>query len=313
MYYPYLRAKQNELLALRELSSENPGQKSICPIIQPISRSMNSLKKAIEELNKNGMEFALILNPNEGDFGHKNIEFYNEEVAEMMRGVDKWIPAFLYTRNGKDAIMKLMEECRPRRAMVIFRSGLDKDDSDTKEILGSADVEYVVNDFGNSIPSGLVTELKGYGKKIIRIDKCFTQKMRNAEYAKEDDERFSSVPFTYEGDCLDGYSDYTTLPADFIEGGMLPYAMAIHITYLKNNEQINVHHFVSDSNETNNDVRGKFFEAAIKAKSFFKDKPRTKSVNELLDRSDSPNGYPGLGYVKKLSIKNHLELILSLS
>ena len=35
-------------------------------------------------------------------------------------------------------------------------------------------------------------------------------------------------------------------------------------------------------------------------------------VEELILKANDSNGYPGLGYLKKLSIKNHLELILSL-
>jgi hypothetical protein len=38
----------------------------------------------------------------------------------------------------------------------------------------------------------------------------------------------------------------------------------------------------------------------------------TKAVSELIDKAEKDYGYPGLGYLKKLSIKNHLELIKSL-
>ena len=36
---------------------------------------------------------------------------------------------------------------------------------------------------------------------------------------------------------------------------------------------------------------------------------RTSAVDELIEKAKSDNGYPGLGYIKKLSLKNHLELI----
>ena len=93
---------------------------------------------------------------------------------------------------------------------------------------------------------------------------------------------------------------------------MLPYALAIHLTYRKNEEQLYIHHFVSDSNQTNNDIRGKFREAAIKVEPFYTDKIKTEAVKEIIEKANSSDGYPGLGYLKKLSVKNHLELILSL-
>ena len=33
---------------------------------------------------------------------------------------------------------------------------------------------------------------------------------------------------------------------------------------------------------------------------------------EIIEKANASEGYPGLGYLKKLSVKNHLELILSL-
>ena len=36
------------------------------------------------------------------------------------------------------------------------------------------------------------------------------------------------------------------------------------------------------------------------------------AVKELIEKASDSEGYPGLGYLKKLSVKNHLQLILSL-
>ena len=98
---------------------------------------------------------------------------------------------------------------------------------------------------------------------------------------------------------------------DFIEGGMLPYAIAIHLTYQKSADQIFVHHFVSDNNFDQSNIRGKFHEAAIKIEPFFNENglDHTAAVDEFILKAESEDGYPGLGYIKKLSVKNHLELI----
>ena len=75
MYYPYLRAKQYELKALREFSEEHKEQKSIIPILEPVKQQPNALNIAIDEMLFNGLMFALILNPKDGDFKHPTVHF----------------------------------------------------------------------------------------------------------------------------------------------------------------------------------------------------------------------------------------------
>lgn len=313
MYYPYLRAKQYELKALREFSAEHQGQDSIIPILEPVKQQPNALNLAINEMLTNGLKFALILNPRDGDFKHPTIHFdawvQNER---LMDAKDGWIPAFIYSNSNAIEISSIIDKYNIENAMIIFRTGINMDDENVWEIINSRQVEYVVNAFGSTISRRLRSRLKETGKQIIRIDDCFKSRVRNADYALEVDELFSEEPFFYAEENLDGYSDYTTLPSEYIEGGMLPYALAIHLSYRKNEEQIYVHHFVSDSNETNSDIRGKFREAARKVAPFYADKNQTNVVQEIIGMADASDGYPGLGYLKKLSVKNHLELILSL-
>lgn len=146
---------------------------------------------------------------------------------------------------------------------------------------------------------------------MISLEDRFNDKPRNADYANEVDEIFSEDFAYYQEDGLAGFSDYTPMAKDFIEGGMLPYAIAIHLTYQKSDDQIFVHHFVSDNNFDQSNIRGKFHEAAIKIEPFFNENGlyHTAAVNEFILKAESEDGYPGLGYIKKLSIKNHLELV----
>ncbi|MDE7166926.1 MAG: sce7725 family protein [Bacteroidaceae bacterium] len=314
MYYPYLRAKQYELKALREFSAEHPGQDSITPILEPVKQQPNALNLAIEEMLSNGLKFALILNPKDGDFKHPTVQFdawlRNEKLVNEKNG---WIPAFLYSRRNADKISSMIDEYRLENTMIIFRTCIDMDDDNAWRIINNQSIGYVVNSFGSTISRRLRSRLKETGKQIIRLDDCFKSRVRNADYALEVDELFSEEPFFYaEEGNLDGYSDYTTLPSEYIEGGMLPYALAIHLSYRKNEEQLYIHHFVSDSNETNSDIRGKFREAARKVAPFYVGKFQTAAVTEIIEKANDSEGYPGLGYLKKLSVKNHLELILSL-
>lgn len=314
MYYPYLRAKQYELKAVREFSEEYPEQELITPILEPVKQQPSALNLAIDEMIENGLKFALILNPKDGDFKHATVLFdtwYNNDT--LMSHMDAWIPAFLYSQRGAEKIISLISEYHLTNVMIVFRSCMDIEDEMAWDIINNPSVSYVVNSFGSTVSRRLKSKLKETGRKIIRLDDCFKSKIRNADYALEVDELFSEEPFFYkEEGNFDGYSDYTTLPSEYVEGGMLPYALAIHLSYQKNEEQLYVHHFVSDSNETNNDIRGKFREAARKIAPFYEGKMQTEAVRELIEKASDSEGYPGLGYLKKLSVKNHLQLILSL-
>ena len=314
MYYPYLRAKQYELKALREFSSEYSNQDKITPILEPVKQDTSALYLAISEMQTNNLKFALILNPKDGDFKHTTINFDTwSQNPNLVNKKNSWIPAFIYSKRNAEEILPIINKFNLKHVMIIFKSCMDIDDSIAWDIIKDSSVEYVVNSFGSTISRRLRSELKKTKCKIIRLDDSFKSRTRNADYALDDDELFTEEPFFYkEEGNLDGYSDYTTLPSEYIEGGMMPYALAIHLSYKKNEEQLYVHHFVSDSNETNNDIRGKFREAAVKIAPFYNGKDKTNAVDELISRANDSDGYPGLGYLKKLSIKNHLELILSL-
>ena len=314
MYYPYLRAKQYELKALREFSAEHQGQNSIMPILEPVKQQSNALNLAINEISANKLKFALILNPKDGDFKHSTVHFDEWfQNEKLMDEKECWIPAFLYSKFNAYEISSMIDKYKLVNVMIIFRTCMDMDDENAWGIINNQSVGYIVNSFGSTVSRRLKSRLKETGKQIIRLDDCFKSRIRNADYALEVDELFSEEPFFYaEEENLDGYSDYTTLPSEYIEGGMLPYALVIHLSYRKNEEQLYVHHFVSDSNETNSDIRGKFREAARKIAPFYEGKFQTEAVKEIIEKANDSEGYPGLGYLKKLSVKNHLELILSL-
>ena len=62
--------------------------------------------------------------------------------------------------------------------------------------------------------------------------------------------------------------------------------------------------FRSDSRNGSNNIREEFREANEKIAPFFADKPSTLAVSQISSMS-----YPGLGAIKKFSIKNHFELM----
>lgn len=310
MYYPYLRGKQFELLALREFSSEFKNYHTIVPIIEPVKKQVNGLNAAALSMIENGMKFAVILNPSDGDYRHTGID--NDilmSLTALTDDRDNWIPAYIYKHNGK-TLLDHAKQNNLLNLMIIFPSGADVNDEELMEFLSKDEVAFVVsgNLSNNRSARGRLLRL---GKALISLEDRFNERPRNADYANEVDEIFSEDFAYYQDDRLAGFADYTPMAKDFIEGGMLPYAIAIHLTYQKSDDQIFVHHFVSDNNFDQSNIRGKFHEAAVKIAPFFNNNGlyHTSAVDELIRRAESDDGYPGLGYIKKLSVKNHLELI----
>lgn len=322
-YYPYLRAKQFELKALRELCEayKETVSDQLIPIIEPVNKEDRSLTIAIDTFIKIGMNFALIMNPTNGDFKHHNITFELPNVEKLKSGNDYWIPAYIITNNAQN-VKTLIEAQAYDNVMLVFPNGIDVAVAGTDDLLALPNVKYLVCNFSKTSRS-VKRNLQNGDKTIICMDDNFKEQPKNADYAMMVDELFTENVFYYEDDNYAGYSDYTALPSNMPEGGMLPYAIAIHMTYKRAEDQIYIHHFVSDSNDNNRDTAKKFSEAGKKVIDFYQGRlDITPSAQELVERSriansnkqgaTSEGGYPGLGYLKKLSIKNHIELLLNL-
>lgn len=66
MYYPILRGRQNELLAIRELLSADKLAK-VVPIIEPVKAS-STLCSTIKAFSEKGHPLGIVQNPIVGDF-----------------------------------------------------------------------------------------------------------------------------------------------------------------------------------------------------------------------------------------------------
>ena len=303
MYYPYLRGKQFELIALREFSKETPTPSHVCPIIEPVKSSFNGLKTAIDALSSKKISFALVLNPSDGDFRREQQDILVN--LPFLKELGGWTPAFIYKGDGS-RIETYIATNSLNDVMIIFQDSIDLSKEDVSQLLGNNSVKYVVANLDRDRRNRRL--LAKSGKDLIRLDDQFHEQPRNADYQDIPEEKFTEEHKYYSEEGYNGFADYVTLPSNFKESGMLPYAVAIHMTYQKNEDEIFVRHFVSDHNSDNTNIPGKFYEAAIKLKAFYSGIQGTHASSELIAILDA-NRYPGLGVLKKLSIKNHLELI----
>ncbi|MEN2360706.1 sce7725 family protein [Levilactobacillus brevis] len=59
MYFPFLRGKQNELLALRELLDQGKLSEKIVPIIEPVKKSA-TFRILLEQFDVAGRQIAVV-------------------------------------------------------------------------------------------------------------------------------------------------------------------------------------------------------------------------------------------------------------
>ena len=83
MYFPYLRGRQFELIALRELVEKGVLSSRITPIIEPVKLS-STLVKTIEAYGENSKQLAIITNPKVGSFSSDAREEKNQKLKESL-------------------------------------------------------------------------------------------------------------------------------------------------------------------------------------------------------------------------------------
>jgi hypothetical protein len=85
--------------------------------------------------------------------------------------------------------------------------------------------------------------------------------------------------------------------------------VAIHIVYFDREDNLRIHHFVSDSNDDINDPAKKFYEAVSKLVEWNASMHLETEGIKMFEELHRTGAYPGLGVVKKLSIMHHLQLM----
>ena len=305
-YYPYLRGKQYELLALREISEVDSTGSVICPIIEPVKLSP-TLKKTIEILRDGHRPFILVVNPEYGELSGKPVE---QTFSEIMAFVGEVVPemsiAMLYHVRTAE-LQDFLEAGNVQNVSLIVK----KDPSETSilsNLLNQKNMNKVFID--ESLSRSVRRLIRNTAADKITLANRFEVKAKNADYQDPEDEFFSDDHLYFEEDGFQGFSDYSTIGDEYKESGFLPYAVAVHMIYLKEDNVLWIHHFVSDSNDDYNDVPNKLYEALTKMSYWYQEKrcPHTRAFNQLMNYYHN-EAFPGLGMLKKLSMLNHFEIV----
>jgi len=310
MYFPYLRGKQFELIALRELASLLAEKKMIHPIIEPVKKADSGLIRVCNDLSTSGIPFTIIVNPRVGEAKGLSNELLELVNNQLNPGSLKYLGIIIEEGTNIPAMLKKIEplnitfdgfnliHLRPLKDLSIL-TGFDR----------FRPRKFNVIDF---LGTNRRYDRNFSKDTVVTLSDPFILQSKNADYSATPDEPFTSENLYFREDHYYGFSDYLTIGEPYSTSGFLPYAVAIHITYQDSAGSIRIRHFVSDSNEDSSDVAGKFAEALQKLINWLAKATLNTTATREFRRLYGEKHFPGLGTIKKLSIMNHIELINSI-
>ena len=312
MYFPYLRGKQYELLALKELSDLLGSTAKVIPIIEPVREPEGTgLNRCISSLMDNAVDFILVMNPTVGDLKQNSlvspkIQSFVERNSDR---APRWnLGLIIEEHTNVNRLFGSFQQSfsEGRRLTLIHKERFE--DTDT---LLDASSRY--NRQYDILDSNL--KRRHYREflldsEAVTLNDPFPSQERNADYPDSLESMFSEEHQFLEEDHWFGFSDYLTIGKSYTEGGFTPRAVVIHWTYQNGGAgPIMIRHFASDSNRDTSDVAGKFLEALRKLVVFLNENAIHTRASEILRYHLENQTYPGLGILKKLSMQNHLELV----
>lgn len=312
MYYPIFRAKQYELITIRESIQKLKISGKIVPVLEPVKSGKNSLNKmfrCLNELNNEGLDSIFIVNPQlkQGDF-YKKVNDLSEFIEKLQSELPHvsyafWVGDNTCFQDLKDFINNT------KGSFYLFHYA---EFNEIEEVL-----EFL-KDKKNFVGHFIINELSDQQylvnaqKKRITLKDNFKRYDANEDYRHEDDHYFSNEYSKFTQNNFDGFSDYLTIGSQYKLGGGTPNTIAIHLTY-EAQACIRVKHCLSKNYEVNQDVNAMIKEALDELKDFLDENPQiyeySNAVHKFMEYRNDLENSTNLATLKKLSMNHHLELI----
>lgn len=306
MYHPYFRGKQYELITIREMAPLL-GKAGFRPIIEPVRETLGGLLKALDAVVQAEGRAIVIVNPYHGELSSDG-----EPLTKLLKEKYLELP-------GISAGILLKSDMPLEDAMECYEAHIDH--SPVLVHAGFTEARDLASKVATRKPgsghvfldgvSGKLYQRHFKGRPRILLRDGFVRK-RNADYAPI--ESFSDLHATFREEGMDGFGDFLIVGDEYIESGGPAYAVAIHLTFIDPDQDdvMQIYHFVSVTQDTPQDPAGKFGEALDKMIGTLS-RPNSKvletSAIEEFRALHKEKHFPGLGYVKKLSMNHHIETL----
>lgn len=314
MYFPYLRGKMFEILAVRD--AEFLPSSRIVPIFEPVQvyTQNGRIYGRFTELIQKRVKFAFIVNSANGNPPpnfDQGVRMVRDLSSFRTSAPDLVLPAFeIRAENPIRQIRTFARKFESRQCVIVHRN---HDYSirhlwQALESLHENPPVHVLLDGGAS--SEVVKSLPASGVVLLRDG--FSVESANVHYPPRS--RFDDLLWTHEDRGYDGFSDFSIVGDRLIVSGGPPNHVALHLTELALDEvrSIATNHFVSRNPTYPGDAPRKYLDALELLIQHVGVPPNiefdTEGVEGYWD-SYTNSHFPGLGKPKQWSIMHHMEII----
>ena len=188
MYYPFLRGKQHELFALRDLNEVGILTENILPIIEPVKLSQQ-LVSVVQDLLANNRHVIFIVNPAIGTF-QNDLEENEEQLQEFLELMNHPYMILGYHLNSDEALEELpqlVQACGKSLVNVaIFHNDL-RNLIVYDQLFDNGEAQL------NFIPDETPFKRRFANNNGVILKDSFVKRTPNADYQNYQDEWFSSV------------------------------------------------------------------------------------------------------------------------
>jgi hypothetical protein len=306
MYHPYFRGKQFELITIRETASVL-AKSNFVPIIEPVKEALSGLERTLKAVCDAGGNAVVIVNPYHGDHREDGV------------GISSLLEQGFLGKQAITAGVLLKEDMTVDEAVTCYEQ--HKGHETAFIHAGFTEAKSLAEKLGRGLKATHHVFFEAHCGKLYRkhfpgpariLLRDGFKRRRNADHPVL--EEFSDLHVTFGEEGMDGFGDFLIVGDDYTEGGGPAYAVAIHLTFIDpdKDDAMFIYHFVSTTKDTPTDPAGKFSEALRKlirkldsGTSKLLETTAIKEFRELYAKRH----FPGLGYVKKLSMKHHIETL----
>jgi hypothetical protein len=310
MYFPYLYARQSELLAMRAMLDDHRSLNELVPVIEPVLANTAAVKRSIELHGKKGHRLAVVMNPDKNELQSPSaLKAWRKDILPVIKANASILPAYRCRAGvSKTQVDAFLAEFAGRDVALAYSSP-SLSDAEVTALAGAANVRFHI-----VLNGKMSTHMRALLPKAKRVDlqDRFNKLARNADYGSP--EFFTDRNNTFKAEGWVGFGDYCCIGSDLTIGGGPAAAVAIHAVFKHPSSDIWIEHFVSDDTDIAvGDTASKFLQAAKKLVRAAKARPGQFGKNFALDEFEQhvkAGHFPGLGKSKELQISHHMCLML---
>jgi len=305
-YFPFLRGKQYEMMALRELAEEIAESSSVIPLIEPV-RDNPATRISLDRFIEVGMPFLLITTPFKGLFTGNSQQLFTNLIEPSLMESDTWIPAIqLQRQSTAQEISAFLERYENFEVAVVYMGLPDR--SAARTLLG--DERFAHHVFVNGTVDAAYVNTIPQDRRVMIFDR-FQKQERNADYPER--ELFTDWNTVAGNPQRLDFGDFSMVGDNYSDEGGPAYAVALHhIHFQEEVGPLDISHFISDRTETTADTPGKTLEALTKLVEALDElEPSDTGACDEYREIEAEGNFRGLGYMKKLALKHHLEVMIN--